>query len=60
MWIITEKSGVINADHVFRFTENSCGTHAYCYGAVYMLSSNHVMADIIEALRQRADFVEVK
>ena len=60
MWIVTEKSGLINADHVYRFTENNCGTHAYCHGAVYMVSSDHVMATIIEALKNRADFVEVK
>lgn len=60
MWIITTNAGLINADHVFRFTENSCGTHAYSYGGVYRLSEDYVMDVIIEALRNGTEFLEVK
>ena len=60
MWIITAMSGVINTDQVTRFTENNYGTHAYCNGSSYTLSSDHVLDTIVGALRNHDDFVEVK
>lgn len=59
MWIITNYSGVVNSDHVIRFSESNNGTYAYCKGAAYMLSAEPVVATIIEALKNHADFLEV-
>jgi hypothetical protein len=60
MWIITRLSGVISADAVTRFTENSFGTHAHIGSASYMVSEKPVLATIIEALRNNQDFLEVE
>lgn len=60
MWIITKLSGVISADAVTRFTENSYGTHAYCQGASYLISEKHILGTIIEALKSGCDFLEVE
>ena len=60
MWIITKTAGVINARHVTRFTENNYGTHAYCYGSAYMLSNNHVLDQILTAIKQGLSFLEVE
>lgn len=59
MWIISKFSGVLNTQHVFRFYENSYGTHAYCNGASYLISDKPVLATIIEALKNNYDFLEV-
>lgn len=60
MWIVTKFSGVLNAKHITRFYENSYGTHAYCYGASYLISDKPVLAIVIEALKTGATFVEVE
>lgn len=60
MWIITKHAGLINTQHVLRFYENSYGTHAYCGGASYLVSQDHVMATIIEALGNGVKYLEVE
>ena len=60
MWIISKFSGVISADAVTRFTENSFGTHAHCGAATLMISDKPVLATIIEALKSGQDFLEVE
>lgn len=60
MWIITKYSGVINSDRVIRFAEGSNGTYAYYQGAAYLLSTKPVVATILEALRNHAEFLEVE
>lgn len=60
MWIITKLSGVISADAVTRFTENSFGTHAHTNTGSYMISERHVLTQIIDALKSGCDFLEVE
>ena len=60
MWIITKHSGVISADAVTRFTENSFGTHAHTNTGSYMISETKILATIIEALKSGCDFLEVE
>lgn len=60
MWIITKLSGVISADAVTRFTENSFGTHAYVGSASFLVSEKPVLATIIHALKSGCDFLEVE
>jgi hypothetical protein len=60
MWIITRLSGVISADAVTRFTENSFGTYAHVGATSYPVSENHVLTTIIEALKNNQDFLEVE
>lgn len=60
MWIITKLSGVISADAVTRFTENSFGTYAHCHGGSYLLSDSKVLTTIVEALKSGCDFLEVE
>lgn len=60
MWIITRLSGVISADAVTRFTENSFGTHAHIGTASYMISESKILTTIIDALKNNQDFLEVE
>ena len=60
MWIVTKFSGVLNGKHITRFYENSYGTHAYCYGASYLISDKPVLAIITEAMKTGATIVEVE
>jgi hypothetical protein len=60
MWIITKLSGVISADAVTRFTENSFGTHAHCGATTIMLSDQLILSQIIDALKSGQDFLEVE
>jgi hypothetical protein len=60
MWIITQLSGVISADAVTRFTENNFGTYAHVGPASYLVSDKHVLATIVEALKNNQDFLEVE
>ena len=59
MWIITKYSGVINSNRVIRFAEGNNGTYAYFQGAAHLISTEPVVANIIEALKNHADFLEV-
>lgn len=60
MWIVTKYGCIINSQHVTRFTENNQGTRAYCGSLVYPVSSEPILATIIEALKNHADFMEVE
>ena len=60
MWIITRLSGVISADAVTRFTENSFGTYAHCGTAALLISEKPVLTTIVEALKSGCDFLEVE
>lgn len=60
MWIITKLSGVISADAVTRFTENSFGTHAHCGATTIWISDKPVLTTIVEALKSGYDFLEVE
>lgn len=60
MWIITKLSGVISADAVTRFTENSFGTHAHIGTASYIVSESKILTTIVEALKSGCDFLEVE
>lgn len=60
MWIITKLSGVISADAVSRFTENSFGTYAHIGAASYMVSEKPMLTTIIAALKSGCDFLEVE
>lgn len=60
MWIITRLSGVISADAVTRFTENSYGTYAHCGATNYHLSDQKILTTIVEALKSGQDFLEVE
>jgi hypothetical protein len=60
MWIITKLSGVISADAVTRFTENSFGTYAHCGATSHLLSDQKILTTIVEALKSGCDFLEVE
>jgi hypothetical protein len=60
MWIVTKLSGMINTEHVTRFTQNSFGTYAHCGAASHLLSDRQILTTIILALKNNQDFLEVK
>lgn len=60
MWIISKRAGVINSATVTRFTENHFGTHAHFGATTYTLTDQHVLATIIDALKNNQDFLEVE
>jgi hypothetical protein len=58
--VITKLSGVINVDAVTRFTESSFGTRAHCGTATFILSEKPILTTIVEAIRNKQDFLEVE
>ena len=59
MWIVTKKT-LINCQQCSMFYEDDNGTTAVCNTEDILVSKNHVLSDILNALLNNFQYLEVE